>query len=59
MSYYDGLWKYHNVVKTTLEEYDKSRKIYETLTPENIIFIRRGLEQLRDAFEVLRIVGGN
>lgn len=57
-SYYEGLWKYHNVVRNTLEEYDKSRKIYETLTPENIIFIRRGLEQLGDAFEVLRIVVG-
>tara|TARA_B100000902_G_scaffold380135_1_gene415202 strand:+ start:1120 stop:2553 length:1434 start_codon:yes stop_codon:yes gene_type:complete len=52
-SYYEGLWNYHNVVRTTLEEYDKSRKIYETLTPETIDHVRTGLEQLRDAFTVL------
>ena len=56
-SYYEGLWNYHNTVRNTLEEYDKSRKIYETLTPETIIFIRRGLEQIRDAYEVLSLVG--
>ncbi len=56
-SYYEGLWDYHNTVRNTLEEYDKSRKIYETLTPETIIFIRRGLEQIRDAYEVLSLVG--
>ena len=56
-SYYSGLWKYHNAVKTTLEEYDKSRKIYETLTPERITYLITGLEQLRDAYLVLGIVG--
>lgn len=55
--YYSALWKYHTTVKTTLEEYDKSRKIYETLTPERITYMRTGLEQLRDAYRVLGIVG--
>ena len=57
LDYYSGLWKYHNAVKTALEEYDKSRKIYETLTPERITYLRTGLEQLRDAYRVLSIVG--
>jgi len=56
-SYYGGIWKYHNAVKTILEEYDNSRKIYETLTPERLTYLITGLEQLRDAYEVLRIVG--
>ena len=52
-SYYEGLLEYHDAVRKTLEEYDKSRKIYETLTPETIDHVRTGLEQLRDAFTVL------
>ena len=55
--YYGALWKYHTTVKTTLQEYDKSRKIYETLTPERITYLRTGLEQLGDAYRVLSIVG--